>query len=137
MQLTISINKQSIYSSIKLITGYTSKNVGENVDNIMASDDETTLIDDLINAAVSTIVASKRKYVPVVSGNNILFNVPNNFSLDIRKSIEESVGRYITNKTLSDWFFISRLPEDSKRYTMLADADMASVSNLFCSRTKS
>lgn len=137
MQLTISINKQSIYSSIKLITGYTSKNVGENVDNIMASDDETTLIDDLINAAVSTIVASKRKYVPVVSGNNILFNVPNNFSSDIRKSIEESVERYITNKTLSDWFFISRLPEDSKHYTMLADADMASVSNLFCSRTKS
>lgn len=137
MQLAISINKQSIYSSIKLITGYTSKNVGENVDNIMASDDETTLIDDLINAAVSTIVASKRKYVPVVSGNNILFNVPNNFSSDIRESIEESVGRYITNKTLSDWFFISRLPEDSKRYAMLADEDMASVSNLFCSRTKS
>lgn len=137
MQLTISINKQSIYSSIKLITGYTSKNVGENVDNIMASDDETTLIDDLINAAVSTIVASKRKYAPIVGGNNILFNVPNNFSSDIRKSIEESVERYITNKALSDWFFISRLPEDSKRYTMLADADMANVSNLFCSRTKS
>lgn len=136
MQLTITVNKQSIYTSVELVTGFTGKSVGERVDNIMASDDETTLMDDLIKTAVTTLIGSKRKYSPVVNGDKIQFDVPDNFNAGIRGSIEDLVNKFIANRVLSDWFFIVRLPENSKRYMALAEADMAGISNLFCSRTK-
>lgn len=136
MQLMITINKQSIYSSVELVTGFTGKSIGEKVDNIMASDDETTLMDDLIKTAVNTFIGSKRKYSPIISGDKIQFDVPSNFNEDVRESIEDLVNKFIANRVLSDWFFIVRLPEDSKRYMSMSETDMAGISNLFCSRTK-
>lgn len=136
MQLIIPINKPSIRSAIEMVTGYIGKNVGQRVDNIMATDDEAALVDQLINASVSSFVSSKRKYSPVYTNEAVTLTMPDNFDVSIKQSVSDAVEQYIINRSLSEWFAIARLPEDAARYMATASEYLADASSLLCSRIK-
>lgn len=136
MEYSIAIDKQLVLRSIKEITGYIGKNIAERVDNVMLTDDESNIIDSLFNKSITDFLSKLGRYTPVYSETAIKVDLPKTFDQKVIPLLSKGVGDLIVNDVCSSWFFITRMEEDSKMYSEMANNCFNNVMRLLCSRMK-
>ena len=136
MKILLTISKTNILSSIKSITGYTGKNTEGKIDNVSITDDEVTIIDDLIQKAISSIVGSLFLYSAVLSDTGISLTLPANYDSNATASAISLLENAIINYASSSWFYIARLDKDAETYLNKAGSTLAELQDVLCSRNK-
>lgn len=136
MEVVISFNKQSVLSSVKEITGYTGKTLGEGIDIIAVTDDESNIMDTLLDQALTDLLAKISRYMPVYSGDTIRIELPKTFDQKALPLLNKGIEDLITNDACSAWFHIARLEGDSKKYSEMAFNSYQNVIKLLCARVK-
>lgn len=136
MEYSIPINKQNILEVVKRITGYTGKGVGENIDKITVTDDESGVIEGLTEKSIVDFLSKIGRFSPVYSSEVIKVELPANFDSKVQPLLEKAVEDMIVNDASSSWFFIVRMNEDAEKYGSMALNSFQNVLRLLCSRIK-
>jgi len=136
MNIILTINKNNILSSIKSITGFTGKNIEGKIDNISVTDDEETIISDLIKKATTNIVGSLFLYSAILSDADISLTLPANYNNNATASAISLLENTIVNYASSSWFYIARLDKDAETYLNKAGSTLAELQDVLCSRNK-
>lgn len=136
MEYSIAINKQAVLESIKEITGYTGKNINEGIDRVMVTDDESNIIDSLLDKSITDFLSKISRYTPVYSETVFKIDLPKTFDQKVIPLLSKGVGDLIVNDVCSSWFFIARMEEDAKKYSELTNNCFLNVMRLLCTRVK-
>lgn len=136
MEYSIAINKQDVMESVKKITGYTGKNIGERVDNIAITDDEANIIETLSEKSITDFLSKISRFMPVYTGNAVKVELPKTFDAKVLPLLSKGVEDLVTNDACSCWFFIARLEDDAKKYSEMTVNCFQNVLRLLCARVK-
>ncbi len=106
MKYSIPINKQNILETVKRITGYTGKGLGENIDKITVTDDESGVIEGVTKKSIVDFLSKIGRFSPVYSSEIIKVELPANFDSKVQPLLGKAVEDMIVNDASSSWFFI-------------------------------
>lgn len=133
---SISLNYQSVASSIQKITGYTGKNIDGKLDNISVTEDEDDVIRDISEKAVSDFLSKIGSYKPVYENWVMNIDVPKTFDTGATELLSKEIENFIVNASCSMWFHIAREEADTKKYLELSGNNLLNIQRLLCRRIK-
>lgn len=136
MDKTFTVNMANAKEAVKVITGYTGRNTQGGIDRISATDDESSLIDELSQRAFASLVSGMGAYKPSVSGYSIKITVPANFDANGISQLEEEATNYVVNFVCSEWFLVARETADSAAYKGYMLDNIKNINALLSRRIK-
>ena len=136
MDKTFTVEIEKAKEAVKVVTGYTGRNTKGGIDRISATDDESSLINQLSERAFGSLVAIIDNYKPSVSGYAITISVPANFDENGLTQIADEATNYITNYVCSEWFLVARETADANAYKAYSDNNIKNINSLLSRRIK-
>ena len=136
MKQTITIDKSSVVSDVANITGYTGRNVEGGIDRISTTEDESKIINRLVERAYNAVVALLYPYKPTTTGDSITIDVPTNFDTNVTSQLSEEAENYCVNFVCTEWFVVARQADDANAYGAYREANKANMLYLLSRRLK-
>ena len=137
MDISISINEDSVYNDVYVVTGHTAKALDQ-MDKVSATEDESNVLSPFLLEASSELSEVISAYGSLsYSGEAISvdLSLPSNWKQNAKSALEKAMHNFLVNGVCAKWFAISNR-EDVKFYMDKQSVNASNIIKLLCERTR-
>ena len=121
MDISISINEDSVYNDVYVVTGHTAKALDQ-MDKVSATEDESNVLSPFLLEASGEAIS-------------VDLSLPSNWKQNAKSALEKAMHNFLVNGVCAKWFAISNR-EDVKFYMDKQSVNASNIIKLLCERTR-